>query len=242
MNNLPVKPSDFIGAIAKTTQRLSNSAAGMNYMKLTKRGEWIYGVDDIDVEDGSEWAVNPNSLAVGYVAWPINGTGKPLGEEMRGITDDPIIESQLPDVGSNATWNQQVGMQLMCVAGEDVGTEAIFKTSSKGGINGFNDFLNVVMQHFQENPGTENVVPVIELVVDSYKHKDWGEISTPVFKLLKWVPIDQMPTEEMEGEDDEEEGEEEGEDEPPPPPPKAKTKAAKAKDEAKPRRRRRRAA
>ena len=154
MNNLPVSASDLVGAIAKTTQRLSSGSEGMSYLKLSKGGFWIFGVDDIEVEDESLWAVNPNSLAVGYVAWPINGTGKPLGEEMRGITDDPIIESQLPDVGPNGQWAQQVGMQLMCVSGEDTGTGVVFKASSKGGLGGFNDFLNAVMEHFKEDPNT----------------------------------------------------------------------------------------
>jgi len=193
MNKLPVSAADFIGAIAKTTQRLGSGQEGMSYLKLSKGGFWIYGVDDIEVEDESQWAINPNSLAVGYVAWPIHGTGKPLGEEMRGITDDPIIESRLPDVGPNGAWNQQVGMQLLCISGEDTGTACVFKASSKGGLGGFNKFLNEVMSHFQENPNTALVVPVVELLVDDYKHPTYGKIYTPVFDIKKWVPIDEMP-------------------------------------------------
>ncbi len=232
MNKLPVSASDFIGAIAKTTQRLGTSQEGMAYLKLSKGGFWTYGIDDVEVEEGSHWAVNPNSLAVGYVAWPINGTGKPLGEEMRGITDDPIIESQLPDVGPNGQWNQQVAMQLMCVSGEDKGVEVVFKASSKGGLNGFNTFLNEVMRHFQEKPDTTDVVPVVDLVVDDYKHPTYGKIFTPVFSIVNWTPIDQMPDEQSEPEPEDK--------------PKAAKKAAKAKessdDEPTPRRRRRRRA
>lgn len=200
MNKLPVSASDFIGAIAKTTQRLGTGQSGMSYLKLSKGGFWIYGIDDVEVEDGSHWAVNPHSLSVGYVAWPINGTGKPLGEEMRSITDDPIIESQLPDVGPNGNWDQQVAMQLMCISGEDKGTEVVFKASSKGGLNGFNTFLNAVMAHFTDNPDTTDTTPIVELKVDSYKHQTYGKIFTPVFEIVKWVPIDSMPEEDAEPE------------------------------------------
>jgi len=245
MNNLPVSASDFIGAIAKTTQRLGTGKEGMSYLKLSKGGFWVYGIDDIEVEEDSQWAVNPNSLAVGYVAWPINGTGKPLGEEMRGITDEPIIESQLPDVGPNGSWTQQVAMQLMCVSGEDHGTETVFKASSKGGLGGYNKFLNKVMEHFQEAPATTKVVPVIELLVDDYKHPTYGKIFTPVFEVKSWVEIDSMP--DVGGEDTPDpEGEDAPEPDPAPepeaPPAKARRKTKAKEGGEKPARRRRRRA
>lgn len=247
MNTLPVSAQDFIGAIAKTTQRLGADSTGMQYLKLSKGGFWIYGVDDIDVEENSKWAINPNSLATGYVAWPINGTGKPLGEEMRGITDEPIQESQLPSVGDNAAWNQQVGMQLMCISGEDIGVEVVFKASSKGGLSGFSTMLNSIMQHFKDNANTDLVVPVVDLLVDDYKHPTYGKIYTPVFEILDWVKIDSMPVPDAGDETPDEEPEPEPEEEAPPEekaPPKKKARAGKKPegDDKPPRRRRRRAA
>ena len=191
-NNLPVSADALVGAIAKAQHVIKSDTGGMQYLKLSKGGFFIYGVDDTEVEEESQWAVNPNSLMLGYVAWPAEGTGKPLGEEMRSIMDDPIAESQLPQVGGS--WAQQVGMQLMCVSGEDVGTEVVFKASSKGGINGFNDFLNQVVANLKENAGSDRVVPLITLEVDSYKHTTYGKIYTPEFKIQDWVSIDSMPT------------------------------------------------
>jgi hypothetical protein len=176
----------MIGAIDKTRNIIKTSGGG-SYLKLSKGGFFIYGVDDTEVEEESQWAVNPNSFMLGYVAWPVKGTGKPLGEEMRSIIDDPIAESQLPQV--EGSWAQQVGMQLACVSGEDTGTQVVYKASSKGGINGFNDFLNQVMTHLKANPGTEAIVPIIELEVDSYPHPDYGKIFTPIFTIKKWAKI-----------------------------------------------------
>ena len=192
-SNLPISAVDLVGAIVKTTNALAADMSGKAYLKLHKGGFFVYGADDMEVEEGSKWAVNPNSFALGYVAWPDEGTGAPLGEEMRSITDDPIVMSALPQ--TDGKWVQQVGMQLMCVSGEDVGTETVFKASSKGGINGFNDFLNQVLVHLKANTDTDRVVPVVELEVADYKHPKYGKIYTPIFTIKSWSTMDEMPTE-----------------------------------------------
>ena len=110
-NNLPTTVDQLVGAISRTTTLISTSGGGEQYLKLAKSGFFIFGVDDLDVEDGSRWAVNPNSFMLGYVAWKSEGGGKPLGEEMRSIFGDPIAESTLPPVAGS--WTQQVGMQLV---------------------------------------------------------------------------------------------------------------------------------
>lgn len=196
MNNLPVNVNDLIGGLARTTQTLASDSTGQSFLKLHKGGFFVYGQDETEVEEGSLWAVNPNSFMVGYIAWPAEGTGKPLGEEMRTITEDPLVHSTLPDVG--APWVQQAGFQVMCISGEDTGQQCIFKSSSKGGLRGVNDFLNEVMAHLQANPGTEETVPVLKLEVESYKHSTYGKINTPTFTIQKWVKIDEMPVAEEE--------------------------------------------
>jgi len=202
MNNLPISADDLVSAITKTTSALAADMSGKAYLRLHKGGFFVYGADDVEVEEYSKWAVNPNTFALGYVAWPSEGTGKPLGEEMRSITDAPIQMSELPRVAGE--WTQQVGMQLMCVSGEDVGVEVVFKASSKGGINGFNDFLNQVLVNLKANSGTDKVVPVIELEVNDYKHPTYGKIYTPVFEIKSWSTMNDMPV--SEADDDIEDG------------------------------------
>jgi hypothetical protein len=203
--NLPVSVVDMIGAIDKTRNIIKSSSGGA-YLKLSKGGFFIYGADDTEVEEGSLWAINPSSFMLGYVAWPVKGTGKPLGEEMRAITDEPLAESQLPRV--EGSWTQQVGMHLACVSGEDTGTQVVYKASSKGGINGFNDLLNQVMTHLKANQGTDAIVPIVELEVDSYPHPDFGKIYTPEFTIRKWAKMSDVtleaPEVEPEGEEEEE--------------------------------------
>lgn len=244
MQNLPITAEDLIGAITKTTTVLASDMSGKAYLKLHKGGFFVYGSEEIEVEENSQWAVNPHSFALGYVAWPKGSQGAPLGEEMRSITDDPVIMSSLPDV--DGVWTQQVAMQLMCVSGEDKGTEVVYKASSKGGINGFNDFLNQVLINLKANIGSDSVVPVIVLEVKHYKHPEHGKIYTPVFMIKSWSTMDDMPTPDAEEDEPpvvEPEPEKKAlEDKPAKVEPKAAEdkpeKAAKAKS---PRRRRRRA-
>ena len=241
MENLPITADDLIGAITKTTTLLALDTSGKAYLRLHKGGFFVYGADDTEVEENSQWAVNPHSFALGFIAWQSEGTGKPLGEEMRSITDDPVVLTNLPQVAGE--WTQQVSMQLMCVSGEDTGTEVIFKASSKGGINGFNDFLNQVLINLKANTGSDKVVPVIELGVTSYKHPQYGKIYTPVFKIKSWSTIDDMPTPDEEEPPVDEPDQKAVEDKTPvvEPDKKAEDKPEKTAKATTPRRRRRRA-
>ncbi len=61
--------------IAKYKQALTRVQAsaptigGLPILKLGKDGIWRYGQTDTDVQDGSEWAVNPVSMKKGFIAW-----------------------------------------------------------------------------------------------------------------------------------------------------------------------------
>jgi hypothetical protein len=183
--NLPVTANDLVGALSKTVTRRSNLDDGMSYLRLNKGGIWIYGSDDVEVEPESLWAVNPSSFAEGYICW---GDSEVLGEEMVSISADPILLSTLPDLGR--PWQAQCAMQLVCVSGEDKGTQVVYKTSSKGGTGRFKEFLQQFLIHLEANPGTDKFVPVVELLEDSYKHKKYGTIFKPIFQIKEWLTMD----------------------------------------------------
>jgi len=187
MPNLPSVVNDIVGGLQKTVARSNiDDSGGMSYLKLSKAGFWVYGSDDMEVEDESLWAVNPNSFATGYIAW--GDASNVLGEEMRSVIDDPILLSDLPDVG--AKWAQQVAMQLVCVSGEDTGEQVLYKSSSHGGRKRYNEFLQQVIAQLTSGVSGEAIVPVILLESDSYKHKKYGTIYQPVFSIQKWVTMD----------------------------------------------------
>jgi len=185
---LPANISELSKGIAQTLNRQNVTAVeGKQYMKMTKTGQWVYGKDQLEVEEGSEWAINPNAFALGFIAFPEEG-GRPLGEEMALVQDAPVLESELPHV--NAPWTQQVGIQLHCTSGEDAGVDCILKGTSKGLKDAFNELLKMVLKRIDS--GESAVVPIVTLETGSYQHpkKALGTIITPEFKLVKWGTLD----------------------------------------------------
>lgn len=184
MSTLPATVTNLITALEKASHTPAlSSNSGKHYLKMAKGGFWAYGADEKEVEEGSKWAINPNSFATGFACWD---DGKNLGEEMALITEEPILRHQLPDLG--APWKDQVGLQLACISGEDKGTECIYTATSVGGKNAFKAILNAVLE--RGRGGHADIVPVVELDVDSYKHKSYGKVFTPVFSIVSWATLD----------------------------------------------------
>ena len=208
MNKLPISASDLVGHLAAATDQLDLVAGDGSFIKLHKGGFWVYGSDDTEVEPDSLWAVNPASFVIGFICWPKGDTlGAPLDEEMRSISQGPVLKSELA-THEGGDWAQQVGMQLMCISGEDVGTEVIYKASTKGALKHFNAFLSEVLTYLKANAGTDKVVPVVDLLVGSYNHPKFSTVYTPNFKIEKWATMDEMPDSDDEYDDAEEEEEE----------------------------------
>ena len=191
MSNLPaVNPAALGTALAAASQRtVSLDTDGIPFLRLLKSGDWVYSADDIDVQGGSIWAVNPTSFMEGFVAW---GEGELLGEEMAPMTGTPIIAADLPEkADAKRGWERQVGFMLLCLNGDDKGTQVMYKTSSKGGTKAVRGLVNDVVNQINEDP--TNIVPRISLEVDSYKHKQYGKIYTPVFTINEWGGFDEVP-------------------------------------------------
>jgi len=192
MNNLPVSGAAFLNALTQTVASQQAETNGMDFLAMSGRtGEWKFGVDETPPEEGAMFVINPNSLSTGFIAWN-DKTSKPDGEEMRPITGAPVLQSELPDMGADSPWTQQVAFQLVCSSGEDKGIEMIFKTSSRGGRGAFTKLLNNIVTHLTANQGTDLVVPVVTLGTDSYKHSNpkFGTIYTPIFEIVKWVSLE----------------------------------------------------
>jgi len=64
--------------------------AGSVILKMDKRGDWVFGADQTEVDEGTLWAVNPFSFVHGYIAW---GDGEVLGEKMVSVSH-PLPEME----------------------------------------------------------------------------------------------------------------------------------------------------
>lgn len=181
--SLPASITSLVTAMETTTTRIATSAtSGKVFLKMTKQGFWAFGADEVEVEEGSQWAINPNAFATGYACW---GDGTLIDEAMSLITEEPIVKGSL-EVHPKP-WNEQIGLQLACTSGSDKGVEAIYTATSKGGKDAFAALLNEVLERAKK--GKMDIVPVVELDVSSYKHKKFGKVFTPIFHVVEWAEI-----------------------------------------------------
>ncbi len=159
--------------------------SGVQFLKMMNgTGEWVYGAEDVDVEPGSRWAVNPLSLQTGFIAW--GGGGKPLGKLMRSIFQPAVRRDELQNVGKE--WQENIGFQMQCVSGEDVGVTVEYTQNSYGGRAAFAEIVQALQIQIKKDPTL--IVPVVTLDVRSYQHNEFGKINNPVFNIVDWVGMD----------------------------------------------------
>lgn len=192
--------SSAVAALGSLKQGLQNvsqtivATGGDPYLRLQTDGNWVFSAENIEVEPGSRWAVNPFSLMHGWVAWtdrPGKQANEIVGEVMVAMTSPLPPEHDLRDVSGtndNANWAQQLSFQLKCTNGEDVGEQVLYKTTSVGGMNAMKKIIGAIMTQLDKDD--QHPVPVIELKTDHYMHKKWGKTYTPIFDIVAWASLD----------------------------------------------------
>ena len=191
--NLP--PVSSLSVALRTLEK-DVGAVGSVILKMDKGGHWIYGAEQTEVESDSTWAVNPFSFIHGYIAW---GDGEVLGEMMVPVTEP---KPELPPVphGAKKGWEVQVGMSLKCLSGPDKGLEVRYTTTSVGGKRAVNTLGVAIAAQCETAPGKP--VPVVSLKKDSYQHKSYGKIYTPVFEIVEWASMDGQTEDAEEGKEE----------------------------------------
>jgi len=189
MSNFEVVPvADLASALAIRSQSLHVGGGDFPFLKLNQDGAWTFGADKIETQEKSRWAVNPNSFTEGFIAW---GKSEVIDERMTAMTSAaPISQNDLPPVPEAVKgWQKQLGCMLVCVNGDDKGTQVMFKTSSFGGVKGVRALVDAVVT--QLGSDQVNIMPIVELSEEHYMHKDWNKlIYGPVFEVKNFVPVD----------------------------------------------------
>lgn len=154
------------------------------FLKMEKSsGDWIYGSDAVEADPDSRWAINPATLATGFICW---GDREVVDERMATGTQPRIIKDELPRY-EGRKWDEQIRIELVCISGEDEGVKANYSASSLGGKKEFDRLVSAIRA--KAATGTTKFVPIVELHSDSYRHKSYGKINTPVFKIVEWADI-----------------------------------------------------
>lgn len=190
--NLPAVAD--LGAALEKYAAASPSRLREVYLKMDKTGHWVYGTDQTEIEPDSLWAINPFSFVEGYVCWGAPETpnmGKLLGEVMVPLgKEKPVMPEDIPD--SNG-WEEQVGISLQCISGNDKGLSARYTTKTKGGVPevrrvAFETGMNYRIRKSEP-------VPIVKLKSTHYTHNGgYGRIYNPVIEIVKFVSNETEPT------------------------------------------------
>lgn len=219
--NSPATRSAASGALAALgglKQGLQNvqasipTAGGEPILRMGRDGIWVYGGDNIEVEEGSLWAINPLSLKHGWICWKKRPEGSKAAAERYADILVPMHEpkpafASLP-VYQDGEWSEQTAITLLCVSGTDEGTQVEYKPSSIGGGNAMKETIGAIMEQLDKDP--EHPVPVVELLNETYDHKVWKKTYVPILRIDHWVAMDGL------GDDAAEDGQDQGTQEPEP--------------------------
>jgi hypothetical protein len=159
-------------------------ASGTTILKMDKTGYWVFGADSTDIDPETEWAINPNEFLHGYIAW---GEGVVLGEKMVSVSH-PLPELDPAPSGARKGWETQLGMSLQATNGEDDGLAVRYTATSVGGRNAIQKIANAIADQLEADPSKP--VAVVTLGKETYQHKQYGKIFTPVMTVVRWVGMD----------------------------------------------------
>lgn len=210
MTQLAKASSNALAALGSLKNNLVNVKStivtpGGDYLLRLVNGRWVYGAENVEVEDGSEWAINPLSLQHGWVAWTdykkrknevLNEVMVPAGHPLPAYETLRVVNDEQ---GNPVEYAQQLAFQLQCLSGEDEGEQVRYKISSVGGMRAVRDTIDLIVKQLDIDP--DNPVPVVKLTTDTYNHKTWGETYVPVFEVVDWVPLDEEIKAPMQDED-----------------------------------------
>lgn len=179
--NLPA-----VSTLATTLRTLDVDAgsAGTVIIKMDKTGHWVFGAEQTEVEEDATWAINPYSFVHGFIAW---GEGEVLGESMVPVSE-PLPEMGVAPANAKNGWEVQVGLSMKCLTGEDQGLEGRYSTTSRGGKRAWQELAVAIAA--QVDKDQSKPVPIVRLKSDSYKHKNYGKVITPLFEVVGWMSMD----------------------------------------------------
>ena len=189
MSNLTTFKGANLPAVSDLSKALKSNLAnvadvGTVIIKMDKTGHWVFGSDQTETQEGSEWAVNPFSFVHGYIAW---GNSEVLGEKMVPI-NHPLPELDAPPANAKRGWEVQVGAEITCINGDDKDLVARFATTSVGGKRALQTLGVEIAEQIEKDPSKP--VAIVSLSTEHYAHKSYGKVYTPIFKIIRFESMD----------------------------------------------------
>ncbi len=165
------------------------AAGGTPFLKFD-RGSFKFGMDDDELPLGTRLVANMAEAQIGHFKWRNSEVVdeamvrladgiRPASREDLGDTDESTWEKGAQGNPINP-WSFTNTVPLKDPASE---AEFVFTTSSKGGIKAVG---KLCMQYGGERLQNAGKLPVIEIGASSYRHKVYGEVHFPTFRIVEW--------------------------------------------------------
>ena len=201
MNTELTKTSNAIRGLEGLSAGLANTIKGapqatdFTALKL-KNGRWLFGANNSEVTKKSTWFFDPRTVQHGWICWTDDankGSGKaaaPLGQRMVPFSQPKPLEVDLPFF-ADGTWASQYIIKVVCVSGDEVGTELRYQSSAQGMIEQLVKLLVTIEQRILSDE--QAVFPVVKLRTTDYNHPQWGQTFKPEFKIVDWLTAEETP-------------------------------------------------
>jgi hypothetical protein len=164
-------------------------------MLTFNKGDWGAGKAKVDVPIGTRMIVDMDSYEHGWVRWH----GPTIVDERVGKYIDRFKAPEQHELGflDQSTWDTdsqgkrrdpwQRTVYLLMRAESDPNAVYTFTPTSVGGLNAVRDLKDAFKREFKYHK--PDARPIVELGVDSYKHKnpEFGKIKVPTFDVVGWT-------------------------------------------------------
>lgn len=175
-------PADFASklaaGIAESRASTIINAGGKPLLRIMKDGRWVFGQSDEEVQDNSRWLINIATLAHGYCCWV---EGSLRGEVLKSVFE---VKPTQPPAIDGVSYKEQRAFDLKCIDGDDAGTEVLYKTSSKSGMEASDKLFAALQSRIALDQAY--IFPAVVFDVSHYEHKQYGRIYTPIMEIVGW--------------------------------------------------------
>jgi hypothetical protein len=185
-NQPPATANDIDPFAAYGAAIASESAPFLKFVK----GAYTFGTEGEELELGKRLVPCMEELHAGYIKWH---DGEPVEERMERVVEGAIPKRA--DMGDTDKSDWPVGpngvsrdpwqyTNTLPMKDPETGQQFVFTTGSQGGIDAIG---KLSVKYGTQRRKYEGKLPVIELGEVSYKHKTYGQVFKPVFKIIEWV-------------------------------------------------------
>ena len=154
------------------------------------RGKYVAGADQDEVPLGTRLIVAMPEMRAGFKKWE---DGKPVDERMALIhLREPIPQRQACGDTDESLWPRDdrgdpqdpwASTFEVPMADIETGEEYLFASGSRGGINALGKLGRTFGKRLAQYP---EELPIVALDAGSYRHKQYGDVEFPVFRIVGW--------------------------------------------------------